>query len=405
MRTHASIAHRSHTRSRRVARLASIAHSRAICRTFAPGLSVALLAIADDARAGQVVTLEAVSQYSRCGFSPELPGAVPGATNFINQLQSGANPAGFRQGNFFQNDSVFDIDFLDPDVPGAEAQDADMFGFDQQGGGISYYQGHGDDLGRTQTTQTCCTQAAECNNPAPGTVVGTSGTGTCAFSPISVQPNVCGAGRGLCFYSVTPNLVTCGELDQTHFAPIAPPATGGIGRHMAMGENAQVGAWAGAGTNGGAALAILYMSWGLVPFFPVSEWAPHFAGLQLYASMMPTYGDTSDGATFGQAAAAGYTANPNSQIAADLLNAMASVTDGSGCPAPGSAGGGFNGCGCLVVGTFSSTASNARVVSREHWSDLASGTFTGLQTRLRGKTMGFGCNYNFTTFPMLGGDN
>ncbi len=170
---------------------------------------------------------------------------------------------------------------------------------------------------------------------------------------------------------------------------------------MALGENATVGGWAGAGTNGGASLAIVHMSWGLVPFFPVSEWIHLFAGVQMYAGMMPTYGDTMDAATFGHAIAAPYTASGGfSTLSTDFVNAIASVTDGGGCGA-GQSGGGFGYCGCHVIMTCSDSVGDARNIINEPWSAVK---FTnGTQTSAAICITTYGCNYNFNTYPWSGG--
>jgi hypothetical protein len=175
-----------------------------------------------------------------------------------------------------------------------------------------------------------------------------------------------------------------------------------LGQPLALGENPTVGAWRGANINGGTALAIIHMSFGMSPFFPVSEWHALFGGLQIFAGTMVVSGDIADSSTFGAAVAAGYVANSGSSPAYTYAAAISSVSDGSGCNGGTSYHGGFNGCGCHVAFTFSSSAANAQTVLNEQWSAL-------LNDSVYQTSAGYGawymqCNYNTSQYPIeLGG--
>jgi len=349
------------------------------------------------------IELEAVNDYSgclsnnnTCTYPPCFTGggslsySISSATAFINTMLS-TNSLGFTEGDFWENNTVYDTDFLDPDITGANSYDDDTWDFDENGYAISYYQGHGLSLGGG-TSQTC-TAASQCNNPPSGTSVGTTGYGTCAITPASVSQQ--GLGWGYCIYAQTPQLVVCSPYDSNgHEAALSP--------YMALGENSTVGAWRGAATNGGTALAIVRMSWGMSPFFPWTNWAPAFAGLQIYAGMMVPYGDTNDSAGFGGAVASVYNSNASSTVASGYTNAISSITDGGGCGTGGlSYHGGINGCGCQVAATFTDTSADGSAIMGESWSALQSNA--GSQTSTDWLYWTATCNYDPSTYPWSGG--
>jgi hypothetical protein len=259
---------------------------------------------------------------------------------------------------------------------------------------ISFFQGHGVQPADIQTGT--CTTYTQCNHPGNDVAVGTSGYGSCVKTPISVHDN--GAGVGLCFYTASPQIQTCSARDSTgHLTS--------VGSAMALGENTTVGAWRGAGTNGGTTLAIVHMSFGMLPFFPISEWKPVFAGASLYAGTMATDGDVEDSLGFGAAVANTYKANSQSVVATDYMNSMFSIMDGDGsCTLTRSGGApdGINGCGCQVVVTFSNTNSGATYnIATMTWANLTSDN--AQQTSTAYWHWGAACNYNTTTYPWSGG--
>jgi hypothetical protein len=300
---------------------------------------------------------------------------------------------GFTLYQPYQDGNVYDTDFQDPDITGANTFSDDTYNFDYAGLAISFYHGHGNTLVAGPNPSQTCTSETNCSTPPAGTTVGWSGYGTCVITPPYVATY--GAGTGICFYSTTPALTVCGAYDNTgHSASLSPD--------MALGENSTVGAWANAGVNGGTALAIVHMSWGLVPFFPGSEWANLFAGLQIYAGMMVTAGDTNDSPYYGELIAASYAANPSSSVASDYVEIMPFISDGSGCTGGYSFNGGINGCGCHVALTMSSSAANATAILNESWSALTS--HSSAQTSADYGNYTAECNYDTSTYPMSGGD-
>jgi hypothetical protein len=185
-------------------------------------------------------------------------------------------------------------------------------------------------------------------------------------------------------------MLTCGAGDSNgHFAPLSPA--------MAFGENPTVGAWRGAGTNGGTSLAIVKMSFGMITFFP-QEWWGVFAGLHLYEGVMVSWGDSEDAVGFGGAVAAGYFGNPGGSVAQSYINSISSITDGGGCGTGGTSwSGGFNGCGCHVAMTMSSSGAAAQATFNENWFalkyDNANQTGNGFWW------WGAVCNYNPSVYP------
>ena len=351
---------------------------------------------------GQGVFIETVDTYTPCN-GQDLTNANASGQNFNDVLLEPPNGAGFYLTGWYQDNNVWDTDFLDPDPPSSHGVGDDNYNFDQPGTGIAFYQGHGAELGGPITHQ-CCTSAATCSIPPTNLGVGTSGKGTCVQTPYSAS--LCGAGYGVCSYWDAPGLQLCSTTtggNPSNTVPICnppspqPPAWD----RMYLGENPIVGAWAGAGTNGGIGLAIVHMSWGLVPFFPMSNWRPLFAGLQLYAGVMPTWGDTWDIADFGSAVAAGYqSSGGTSQVVTDYVNSMSHITSGNDC-VTGYPGGGFANCGCQVIVTFSGTSMGADAVFAESWMALTSNST--YQTNTGFWHWKASCNYNAITYPWNGG--
>ena len=362
------------------------------CIFLAAAVAAAAFA-ASPAYAGEyhsLVEIETVNAYSPCGIGPDLSNSNSSGSAFWNQLSS-QNADGFGLTAHYQDGMVWDTDFLDPDTAGANRYDNDTSNFDGYDWAISFYQGHG--LGSIKPTpDQVCTSEYQCTAPPGGASVGNTGYGACVKSPGSYSAY--GSGEGVCQYTSTRSLVVCGSDDQNgHVVPLSP--------NMALGENATNGGWRGAGTNGGTSLAILKMSFGMLTFFPSSEWAGVFAGVHLYGSTMISWGDSEDSPGFGNAVASPYTANPNSSVVSGYVNAISSVTDGGGCN--GSVGGGFNGCGCHAMMTISSSSSGAYSTFNENWAALKSD-----QASQNGSGYWYwsiGCNYNPATYPWTGGDH
>jgi hypothetical protein len=132
----------------------------------------------------------------------------------------------------WQDATVWDTDFLDPDVSGSNPFDNDTKNFDQPNLAISFFQGHGLGIKKPVPDQVCGFPE-ECIAPPYGTSVGNTGTGACVLSPSSIAKY--GPGAGVCEYKATPALVTCGSNDQNgHLVFLSP--------YMALGDNPSLGA-------------------------------------------------------------------------------------------------------------------------------------------------------------------
>ena len=239
-------------------------------------------------RAGEThtsVIVETVNKYAPCyqgNTQVNLGHSNQSGNNFVTTLLGSAvwplvpNLAGFQLTVRWQDPEVFDTDFLDPDIAGSNPRDDDTHGFDQPNTAISFFQGHGLQITKPTPDQVCSI-VANCTNP----VFGTSGPGLCIHSPGSAAKY--GAGKGVCQYTSTRAMLTCGAGDANGDVAALSP-------YMAFGENPTVGGWRGAGTDGGTSLAIVKMSFGMITFFP-DEWSSIFAGLHLYEGVMVSWGE------------------------------------------------------------------------------------------------------------------
>lgn len=368
------------------------------------GVAVALLA-ASDARSEShyAVMTESVNNYTVCCPNNSCPNLNQNAAadNFINELLYGyldTNPAGFTQGARYKDTNVYDSDFLDPDlINHAPGNPDDTYEFDNWSGlGISFYGGHGAQV--PKSTVVCTNGASQCTqaNAPPGTYVGLTGLGTCAISPSSVAKY--GAGNGLCNYvqpnTVNPTIDTC--------SPASSNSNHAQFGYMALGETQATGNWRGAGTNGGTSMALIHMSYSLWTFFPETSWWSMFAGVHLIAGNLTSWGDINDSTVFGSDFAQSYVFNPYGEVQAAYVNAMALENDGNGCNNDGSPRGGFNGCGCNMIMTISSSGSSAYSAFHENWfgltSDMPSQNGSGYWY------WNAGCNYDTNAYPWSGGD-
>jgi hypothetical protein len=209
----------------------------------------------------------------------------------------------------------------------------------------------------------------------------------CVLSPSSAVAY--GPGKGVCQYTSTRALLTCGSGDQNgHLSFLSP--------NMALGENPSNGPWRGAGTNGGTSLAIVHMSFGMMTFFP-QEWSGIFAGLHLYEGMMVSWGDVADVVEYGAAVASPYTVNPSSSVSQGYVNAISSVPSGGGCTESTSWGGGFNGCGCHMAMTLSDSNAGVQAMFNENWYALKDDY--SYQNGVGYWWWNASCNYNPSAYP------
>ncbi len=308
-------------------------------------------------------------------------------------------PAGFTVNAVYYDNNVYDVDFLDPNLSNAPTPYGDDYEeFDNASNlAISFYQGHGADMGGTGTTIPC---EAKTDCPAskaqPGAIVGRSGYGSCTKSPMIAAAR---GGHGECVYTqvntINPTIDVCsaGSRNSNH---------GQLG-FMALGENPTNGAWRGAGTDGGTSLALLHMSWGTPIYYPATGLASAFAGLHLLGDVMIANGDINGGDSgWGGAVASLYTANPSLSIAQQFVGLVASDMTGLGCNGSGSVPGGINGCGCYIMMTVTTAATYNSTPLAESWINLRTNdpyqnasTYTWVQ---------YECNYNVAQYPWVGGD-
>jgi hypothetical protein len=366
--------------------------------TVAVLASIALKTPVAKAEAHSIIQIETVSNYasySTCcnsqGMCDQLGDSNASGINFASELLDYSNPAGFGDTpySYFQDTDVWDLDFQDPNIAGANAQFDDTYAFDQPGNAISFFQGHG---AYYQPNAFCCKQASDCPAQGPGSL-----SKACVGTPVN-NSSSCAAGslayKGNCMYQnryKVPAFVTCGSNDTSARAALlnSPGA-----QFVAFGENPTVGAWRGAATNGGISLAIVRHSMGMaLPF--ASDWWPVFAGLHLYAGVAMAadingFNDEVDSASYGWAVAMPYVMAPTSSIKSGYINAISNVPEGGGCPSgfPG----GFQGCGCHAIMTMSATNAGAQATINEDWYALTSDN--SAQTGTSYWYWYIGCNYN-----------
>jgi hypothetical protein len=280
-----------------------------------------------------------------------------------------ANADGFRQGmtqpgsSWFEqtryvDSEVFDTDFIDPELFGAGNGD-DTHNFDQTGAGIAFFSGHGSNQ---DGTNQMCLFNSDCRSPPQGAGL----PAVCVAIPNQVFRT--------CHYTLPRFLITNSPGDKYNGA-VQLSRAGGV----AWGESTSSGAWDKAGTNGGINLAVVDISFGLIP----STWSviqSAFAGVHLWATIMPTAGDVANVADRGSKFAAFFQANSNTTVAdswAYTLNSLGS--EGGNCgSSDGSTGGGggINGCGCNVIVSVDADVQHAAAkIDSESWNQLPFDTF------------------------------
>jgi hypothetical protein len=243
-------------------------------------------------------------------------------------MQSSTSLISWQETRRYVESSVFDSDFVDSDK---NSYGGDLTNFDVQGNfaAIGYFSGHGvTDGGTTQA----CSHDSDCANPPSGTTL----------------PAVCRSipGAGLtCLYDTPRRLVTNGAV--AHFGNLDDLGTGLV----TFGESPESGGWDGAGTNGSLNLVVMDISFGVTPTMYDEQLGNAFAGLHLWATIMPTYGDTSDVADRGSKFATGYTMSPYVAVADAWISVVTNIGDGLPCNGNAAYGGygGINGCGCNVI--------------------------------------------------------
>jgi hypothetical protein len=212
-------------------------------------------ATAKIADASTGVTVEGVSDYTiQGGTNTDCDTEASGFLGIVG----GGN--GFTQNTPYYDGQVYDSDFLDPDCSGCNSNDNDTNNFDRNGTAIALLCTHGtcDD-----TTTNACTTSSQC------------GSGYCPGTPPT-------SASSACINNTSRRIVTSSNNDiHGHKAFYGP----GKAR---WGEDANSGAWAGAGTNGDDNAVFMINSCAVRQPFMLSQLKPLFAGTPIINIIMPT---------------------------------------------------------------------------------------------------------------------
>jgi hypothetical protein len=374
-------------------------------RTYSVAAALALAPlVTGDARASSTtVGFEAVCDYGG-GCKPntsDLPNAIPNCAGFSSWMTNSFFHSVFTHGPEYTDSSVFDTDFIDPELT---LGGADYGNFDPSGQAISYFCGHGtsdDGFGNVSScgSGVLCGSSANCT--AARNPYGTGTTGVCRHAPGDNSGKV---QYGYCSYPTNRYIII--NEPSPRYSNAIDYSTG---RFIAFGESPTSGTWRGAGTDGGTNVVVLDLSNGLQPGFPIQNLMPAFAGVHEIMTIMPTYGDTAMVADRGSAFAESYIFNTYGDYepstawleAINQLSGEGGVcTDPCGATKVTSGGwGGINGCGCNVVMAMGANSSEPNQHIRETWNDIQNDALDG-----RGNSYYawyYLCNYDTTTYPII----
>lgn len=322
--------------------------------------------------------------------SPNLCNSIANGNGFQNELVMNG---WFTRGNNWQNMSVYDTDFVDPQKSG-QLYDNDMANFDRYGTSVSYFTGHGTGGGATHQP---CNHNYECTSPPTGMKL----PGDCNSYP-GYQQDVGTTLAGRCTYNLGHNMaINPGAPGNNHSGLVDYTANGGVPSQVsvAWGESANSGIWSGAGTNGGANLLITDMSYGTEPGLAFYHMYYAMAGAHLFGTNMPTSGDTGMVADRGAAFAHTFTTNASVSIAHAWIGTIYTIPDGIGCPGSGMTHGGMNGCGCNVM--MASNSTNAKVswsLNSENWWDVQEDGYDSQNNGYYAYVLA--CNYDSVQYPL-----
>lgn len=298
-----------------------------------------------------------------------------------------ASGTGWTQIHNWQDNDVWDSDFMDPDVSGALAGDDDTDNADKSGTAITYIALHG---ACNDAKATPCTTAANC---ASGQVCGPT------------IPNA--ASSSACIANSSRLLVTS-STDDIHNHDI----TYSTGKAK-WGEDLETGSWAGAGTNGGTNCVFVDNSCGVRSPFWWSQTEPAFAGTALINFVMPTSNTVNAGSSDyaqyslrGEFLANYALANPNGTANNGWFYVEDTIRPdfGSGCPnldSDFSYGGGHGilGCGAHISIAYDSSAAAAHYdIYSLTWLNLRNDTYES-----HGNSNGLArwhCNYNCDAYGL-----
>lgn len=313
---------------------------------YSATLAVPFQAINASAQTSINIIVESVNDY---GPDDQLSNSIANGDGFMKHMVFAGSR--WRAGVRYTNSAVFDTDFVESAI---NSLGMDRVYFDRGGSAVAYFTGHGirDD---GCSTVSCSTKAA-CTNPStagPGVRL----PGTCRFSPMD-SPRCC--------YMVDRQALTHSPADK--FGGLVNYTNGPI----RWGESPQSGAWAGAGTDGGANLVVLDISHGILPPFWYETLRNANSGVQMIATLMTAGGDTKNVPDRGATFATFYRVNENTRVSEAWVQTMNSLPATEGGPCPGGGGGhGFNGCGCNIVVGMDNSPQRAAGALKEGWVNLA----------------------------------
>jgi hypothetical protein len=310
-------------------------------------LLVATTALDASAQSSTGIVTETISDYTYVsgGSTGNNTDANTEGDGFYNAMVAAGT--GYTALRRYEDSSVYDTDFYDPNLTGNSVDD-DTSNFDPAGAAISLVIAHGicDDL-----TTTVCTSDANCGAGAycPGDQLGAGEQRTCIKESsrrlVTSSP-----------YSSHGNYVWYGYDDQKSFA---------------LGEDANSGGFDGAGTNGGTNVAIIVNSCGTRSRYFLDDSANFFGGVHSVMMAMPTesYLDSTGAQKFSDTAQ--WSARGSTLSAYILANILAPTSDAWWNPTMIQPGHGYNGGhshGANIVMARDATASLAQWhVQTESW--------------------------------------
>ena len=356
------------------------AHARRLWQAGALGLVASVMLHQELGHASSGIVVETVSDYTLvCGNTSCDTDANTEGNGFWNAMT--ASGTGWTATHHYMDNSVFDTDFEDPQYTGLA--DNDTNNFDAAGVGISFVIAHGvcDDL-----TTTVCTSDANCN-AAMG--------GYCPGGQFA-------AGEKRTCINQAPRRIVTSSTSSSHgnFVWYGASGNGSALKTIGLGESSNSGGFAGAGTNGGANVAVIVNSCGIRSHHFLKDTQNFYAGVHSVMMTMPiaSYLDTSNVQRFSDTRQWGARGSTFSGFI--LANVLAAASDAWFNPTmvnnsyAGPAGHNF---GAQIVIAEDSTADNAIWhVLTESWL----GTFIDSNDAKGNSFWGawFVCNYDCNTF-------
>ena len=322
------------------------------------------------------IETEAVDDFScQPGFGSNID-CLGEAANYYNGLVFSGSQ--FVGGSQWQNDLVYDTDFVDPNISGV-AHGNDTNNFDQYGLFSSYYCGHGE-CNDVPSNSPSCTASSQCNN-APA---GYANPGYCMpAGPPTNSPGVCAYVADKVWVVGNGRMVNgvCEENPPTnYYNGYIHPNWGGT--QVRLGESSYSGSWANAGINGGVNFSVISNSCTTTPGTFWYEENPIMGGVQLLGFVAPSTNGSDEwaGTQRGTYAAEGYSVNENSSVGLDWIDGLNSIDPSNGPACPVGAGSnyptdytyggghGIGGCGVQAAFAVDSTEAAAEYdVNTSSW--------------------------------------